>query len=139
MDDAEAADRLAGMTGGGIASFRLWHFPPDEPWTTWTLFTDGRLREAAWDRREGFSLREAELSEDEVRHFRANAAFLGLDPEDVGTTLAVSEFGIEGCAQGISVVRWDRPVPAGLRAIAAWHSRTRAGFRERLDADASAK
>jgi hypothetical protein len=96
MNDAEAADRLARLAlDEGRPIFRLWHFPPDEPWVTWALFPDGLLREATWDRGEGFANREAQLAEEDVHAVRVQARFLDLDPEDLGETLATSEVSVQ--------------------------------------------
>lgn len=145
MDETRAAQELARAAcappAGARPFFRLWHFPPGEPWITWILFqlpkSNGLLREIRWTREEGFSTRERPLPDEDLLALRRQAEHLELDLGEVSPTLASSEFGIEGFPEidRNAIVRWDRPVPSTLGGIAAWHSRTRARFASILDAD----
>ena len=135
----------ADVPSGLVASFRLWHYPRQGPWITWTLFVppggapyedDGVVREIGWNRdvpgaEPDLWSREAVVPAATLRHALSRAGHTALLPEAVGTEAFPdwTEYGIEGYAQGRSQrVQWEAPVPYPFRTLAVWYSRTRGVF-----------
>ncbi len=144
---AAATDSPSNLT----PSFRIWHYPQIGPWITWVLFvaedsepwvSEGLVRAVWWDRPEdlkappeepSLGLKEAIVGPQDLHRLLGRASWVNLDYERiVHGPLSASEFGIEGFRNRASTerVEWESPIPSGLRAIMAWHSKAR-GILER--------
>lgn len=143
-DEAEALRELEGEPydppDGHRPCFRLWHYPAGGDWRSWTLFLgpddDGLVRETGWNRRENSVwTAEARLPADLVDSLRRRAHRVGVMPQ-LGEKPDWAEFGIEGWDGSATPERlyWSGAVPGEFRVLAAWYSRTRALFEEKLDA-----
>ena len=142
-EESEALQNLAGEPYdppvGHRPCFRLWHYPIGEDWRSWTLFLgpeeDGLVRETGWNRRENsLWTTEAPLSGPVIAGVRRRAGRLGFLPQ-LGARPAWAEFGIEGhtgAATPDATIYWTGTVPSEFRGIAAWFSRTRALFEEKI-------
>jgi hypothetical protein len=141
------ADRVP---GGVVPSFRLWHYPETGPWSSWTLFVPpgidfdrgpARVRESSWDAdgdrecnpadlRPSIREYEGDLAREIAERILREGSSLGLALRQVLKPFersTLTRYGIKGYAASSHPLRveWDSPVPVGLGAIAAWHSRTR--------------
>jgi len=144
---------------GLIPSFRLWHYPLEEPWVTWVLFippnlepwvSEGVVRRVWWNQPEdverlakapsvgghpapSMGSAEAMVSARDLHQLLGRASQVNLDFVSlVRGPLSVAEYGIEGFRSQASPdrVEWDSPVPWELRTVMTWFSRAR-GILER--------
>jgi hypothetical protein len=141
------------VPNGVVPSFRLWHYPATGTWFSWTLFVPPGMdfdrgsawaRESSWDAdrdrehspsdlQPSITEYEGGLAQEIAHRILREGSFLGLAMRQVVKPFersTLTRYGIEGYAMKSNPIRveWDSPVPVGLGAIAAWHSRTRAAL-----------
>lgn len=155
LEQAETAGPASSIRGRR-PKLRLWHYPAQGAYVSWTLFTPNPMvRELSWDRSgdshkilegEGDSLRrggrldpsvglrDADVPPEELANLMKCASAIDLGQgvlQDKASTVAAFVFGLEGCAASARTrLEWSREVPPSLSEVADWAMLMRAFLRQ---------